>query len=431
MSVVVISILAGILLIALLLTLNLTVAIGTLNGLIFYANIVGANSSTFFSGLSPSTKYFSILISWLNLEVELDVCLFEGMDTYSKTWLQLAFPAYVIFLVMLTIIISEHSMKFSRLISRRNPVATLATLILLFYTKFLQTMITTLSLATLDYPDGSHERVWLPDATVGYLSGKHIALFIVAIIILIIGTAYTCTILFWQWLLHNQNKMIFKWVRSQRLCHFLEPYHAPYVSEHRYWTGLLLFTRIVVYLMFALTVSGDPGVNLLAITTAVVCLLLLKGQFGRVYKMAFIDVIEMVCYANLFVFSAVRLKFRTDKIVSITAHASGVITLVLLIIIILYQMYTTFCSKCFKRCQYQNEGDSELLNHNTINISSTENRNEPTLSVVELKLPGNTNGMQHPAASERGHCQVPQITNDANDDNVSIDSNSPLFDDHD
>ena len=249
----------------------------------------------------------------------LDVCLFEGMDTYSKTWLQLAFPAYIIFLVMLTIIISEHSMKFSRLISRRNPVATLATLILLSYTKFLQTTITTLSLATLDYPDGSHERVWLPDATVGYLSGKHIALFIVAIIILIIGTAYTCIIFFWQWLLHNQNKTIFKWVRSQRLCHFLEPYHAPYVSEHRYWTGLLLFTRIVVYLVFALNVSGDPGVNLLAITTTVVCLLLLKGQFGRVYKMAFIDVIEMVCYANLFVFSAVRLKFRTDKIVSITA----------------------------------------------------------------------------------------------------------------
>ena len=131
MSVVLISILAGILLVASLLTLNLTVAIGTLNGLIFYANIVGANSSTFFSGLSPSTKYFSIVISWLNLEVGLDVCFFEGMDTYWKTWLQLAFPAYFIFLVMLIIIISEHSMKFSWLISRRNPVATLATLILL------------------------------------------------------------------------------------------------------------------------------------------------------------------------------------------------------------------------------------------------------------------------------------------------------------
>ena len=67
--------------------------------------------------------------------------------------------------------------------------------------------------------------------------------------------------------------------------------------------------------------------------------------------------------------------------------------LVLLIIIILYHiMYTTFCLKCLKRCQYQNERNStsELLNDNTINISSTESydHSEPTFSVVELKLPG-------------------------------------------
>ena len=79
--VILITLTAGILLVALLMALNLTVAIGTLNGLIFYANIIGANSSTFFSGLSPSTKYYSILISWLNLEVGFDVCFFEGMDT--------------------------------------------------------------------------------------------------------------------------------------------------------------------------------------------------------------------------------------------------------------------------------------------------------------------------------------------------------------
>ena len=42
------SFLAGIILVALLLMLNLTVATGTLNGIIFYANIINANASTFF-----------------------------------------------------------------------------------------------------------------------------------------------------------------------------------------------------------------------------------------------------------------------------------------------------------------------------------------------------------------------------------------------
>ena len=103
---------AGICLVTLLMALNLTVAIGTLNGLIFYASIIGANSSycsTFFSGLSASTKFYSILISWFNLEVGFDVCFFEGMDTYSKTWLQLVFPTYVILLVAITIIFSEYT----------------------------------------------------------------------------------------------------------------------------------------------------------------------------------------------------------------------------------------------------------------------------------------------------------------------------------
>ena len=423
------SILAGVLLVALLMTLNLTVAIGTLNGVIFFANIIGANNSVFFSGLLNSTRFYSILISWLNLEMGFDVCFFEGMDTYWKTWLQLSFPAYVILLVAIVIIVSEYSIIFSRLIARRNPVATLSTLLLLSYTKFLQTTITTLSLVTLDYPDGSRKRVWLPDATVGYLSGKHIPLFIAAVFILLIGIAFTSIIFFWQWLLHYQNKMIFKWVRSQRLCHFIEPYHAPYISKHRYWTGLLLLTRMVLYLVFALNVSGDPGVNLLAITTTVVCLLLLKGQFGRVYKMAFIDIVEMVSYGNLFVFSAVRLKFGTDQIVNIAAHVSGVIMLVLLIIIILYHMYSTFCLKCLKRCRFPSERqmhDSELCNDATL---STQNcPSEPTFSVVELKQP-DSDDMQHSNSetSESGHYQVSKITSKANDDSISLDSTSPLL----
>ncbi len=196
--VILIAMIAGICLVSFLMILNMTVASGTLNGLIFYINIIGVNGSPFFFGLSPSTRYYSILVSWLNLEVGFDVCFFDGMDTYWKTWLQLAFPMYIIILVVLVIIISEKSMRFSRLIGRVNPVATLATLILLSYTKFLQTTITSLSFTQLDDPGGgSPMRVWLPDATVEYLSRKHISLFVVAIVILAIGTAYTCTIFFW------------------------------------------------------------------------------------------------------------------------------------------------------------------------------------------------------------------------------------------
>ena len=94
------AILAGIVLVALLLALNLTVAIGTLNGIIFYANIVYANSTVFLPFTEPF-NFITAFISWLNLEIGFDTCFFVGMDAYSKTLLLLAFPGYVFLLVFM------------------------------------------------------------------------------------------------------------------------------------------------------------------------------------------------------------------------------------------------------------------------------------------------------------------------------------------
>ena len=87
---------------ALLLFLNLTVAIGTLNGIIFYANVAYANSSTFFQ--FPRTNFIAIIIAWLNLEIEIDTCFYDGMDMYWKTWLQLSFSVYLLFLIVMIIV---------------------------------------------------------------------------------------------------------------------------------------------------------------------------------------------------------------------------------------------------------------------------------------------------------------------------------------
>jgi hypothetical protein len=47
--------------------------------------------------------------------------------------------------------------------------------------------------------------------------------------------------------------------------HFVEPYLAPYLSKHHYWTGLLLLARVVIYLTISLNGTGDPSTNLLVI----------------------------------------------------------------------------------------------------------------------------------------------------------------------
>ena len=335
------TILAGIALVTLLLVLNMTVAVGTFNGLIFYVNIVHANKSI----LLPfqKTDFITVIVSWLNLELGIDTCYFPGVNTYIKIWLQLAFPAYVILLVVLVIIISSYSSKFSNLIGKKNPVATLATLILLSYATLLETCFKSLSVGILKYPDGSNEMLWLPDATVQYLSGKHIPLFIATTLILLLGLVYTALLFSWQWLLHLPRWRIFKWSRNPKIKTFIETYHTPYTPKHRYWTGLLLIVRIILYLVAATNVSNNPTVALTAINFTVCCIFALRQFIGsRIYRKWPVNILDTFFYLNILSF-AVFTWYSLDNPDSnqeAAAYTSVVLTLFALLLIILYHIYT-------------------------------------------------------------------------------------------
>ena len=343
------ALLAGIALVALLLILNLTVAVGTLNGIIFYANVVYATSNSLFP--YSTQNFLTVFIAWLNLDIGFDTCFFEGMDTYWKTLIHLAFPVYVICVVIMVIFISEYSTRFSRLIGRKNPVAMLATLILLSYTKLLRIIIASLSFAVLDYPDGAHKVVWLPDATVEYLRGKHIFLFILAILIFLTGTFFTLILLFWQCLIHFQNKVIFRWTRFQKLRLFLEPYQAPYEFKHRYWTGLLLFVRSVLYLI--ISVSHNPNIRTLVVAVLVFFLLLILPKIcysisGHLYRNFILNLLELVVYMNLVLFSIIKLYalgLKRVDIEIIVAYVSGSVIFALFVAVLVYHTFTEIIAK--------------------------------------------------------------------------------------
>ena len=337
-SITITAILAGIALVTLLLTLNMTVAVGTLNGLLLYVNILSANRSI----LLPfqEQNYITVLISWLNLELGIDTCYFEGMDTYAKTWIQLVFPFYIMFIVALVIIISSYSSKFSKVIGKKDPVATLATLILFSYATLLQVIFRVFSFGTLTYADGTVKVVWLPDATVGYLDGKHIALFLVAVLILVIGLVYTVLVFSWQWLLRLPDWKIFKWSRNPRLQTFIETYHTPYTARHRYWTGLLLLVRVVLHLVAAVNVSNSPQV---ALISSCICIggLFFLGFLGKIYKKWPLDLLESFFYFNLLLLSLVTSYSLGDSESNreAAAYTSVTITLIVLLIIILFHVY--------------------------------------------------------------------------------------------
>ena len=333
------ALMAGILLVTVLLALNITVAVGLTNSFIFYANFVSANSAVFFP--SSETSFPTVFVAWLNLDLGIDVCFFDGLDMYAKTWLQLAFPVYIISLVVIIIKVCEYFPKFAKLIGRRDPIATLATLVLLSYAKLLSVTITILSSAVLDNPDGARKYVWLPDGNVVYFRGKHAALVIVALFIILVGVPYTILLLLWQWIVRAPRWKVFKWTRNTKLNAFIAAYHVPYNSKYRYWTGLLLLVRVIVYITASFTTSENPQVSLLTTIVLVGGLLLIKGSIGvRVYKKSITDIVETLIYFNLLALAALSLyAFKADSVKqTAVAYTSTIVTLLLLVGVSIHHM---------------------------------------------------------------------------------------------
>ena len=365
-GIIIAALFAGIVLVVLVLVLNLTVAVGTLNSIIFYANIIYANRSVYFS--QSHSTFVSVFISWVNLDVGFDTCLFEGMNVYAKTWIELAFPVYIIFLVIFIIVISSHSSKFSNLIGKKNPVATLASLILLSYTKLLQIIITSFSFISLKYPNTTTKFLWLPDANFDYDSHKwkFITLFCVAILILILGLLYTILLFSWQWLLHCSRSKFFKWTRNQKFHTFIDTYHTPHTAKHRYWTGLLLLVRVIVYLTSAFTVSIDPRITLLSTAVIICCLFLYKtALIIRVYKNWLLNAMESFVYFNIAAFAITTLytfddsgNERKEILQVVVAYISVVATFIVFLFVIIFHLYRCGSAKIYTWSQNTKLGKS-------------------------------------------------------------------------
>ena len=84
----------------------------------------------------PLQKFniLTIFMAWINLDLGIQSCFYNGMDAYAMTWLQFAFPLYIWTITIFVITLSRRYHIAARVISR-NAVKVLATLLLLSYTK--------------------------------------------------------------------------------------------------------------------------------------------------------------------------------------------------------------------------------------------------------------------------------------------------------
>ena len=289
---------AGIVLVFILSVLRFTVSTGMINSIILYANIVQANKSLFFPS---STNFLTVFIAWMNLDLGFQTCFYDGMDAYAQTFLQFVFPVYVWVLISLIIFASRYSIFLTRLIGS-NPIAVLATLLLMSYTKILKIVITVYSFGRLDYPNNATQIVWLRDANVPYLKSRHLFLTVVtSIVFIFFFLPYTLFLLLGFKLYRFSGRKHFRWLMN-KIKPLLDSYYAPYTKHTRYWTGFLLLVRCALYVVFSFNSLGatitDKGI-IVAFTSIIV----IAWLSVKIYKSFYANAIEASVYLNLIVLS--------------------------------------------------------------------------------------------------------------------------------
>ena len=284
---------AGILLVAFLSILRLTVATGMINSIILYANIVQANKTKFFS---DTINVLTVFIAWINFDLGIPTCFYDGMDAYAQTWLQFAFPLYVWFLITVIIITSRYSTLVTKLIGS-NPIAVLATLLLMSYTKILKNIIEIYSSVEMEYPH-IKVTVWFKDATVPYLQSRHLVLAVLSsIFTALFFLPYTIFLLLGYKMYPFSRKKLIRQL-MMKLKPLLDSYYAPHEKHSRFWPGLLLLVRCALYIVFTSDYIHGSANSLLAIsitfTILIVIAWLLSWLSVRIYTSFFVSTIEAI-----------------------------------------------------------------------------------------------------------------------------------------
>ena len=291
----------GVLFVALLFLLQLTVSSGTIHGLILYANIINANQSAF---IPPGM--FTVFFAWINLDFGIETCLHDKMDRLAEAAWQFAFPVYLWLLVGMIIVICHYSIRVSKIFANSNPVSVLATIILLSYTKLLQNIIEIFSPGRLIYPNNRIVYVWWYDGSVELLTNNTPALYyvlaVIALLVLVVlFLPYTFVLLSAQFL--QKSTRLSSCFNHLGLTHFIKAYHAPYKANSRYWVGLCLLVRCVILIVGES--YEEVSVNLLITSSLVSGLLTVIGITGGIYCNHWLNVLELSFLLNLVLFSVV------------------------------------------------------------------------------------------------------------------------------
>ena len=335
---------AGPLFVYLLFALKLTLTTGTINGIIFYAQMANCGlfdllslcNTTVNNGILLWSSYFSItFISLLNFNLGFPLCFYNGMTELWKAGLSLLFPLYLLTIVVVLIILSHFSFRLSNRIAH-SSVQVLVTVVHLSFSKLLLAVISVFTPAQI-YAANTTYKVWYFDGSVEYGVGSHRILMIITLLVVIpLLLPYVFLLLFARPI---RRTRVNKYVRP-----LLEAIHAPYKEGKEYWFVARLLLLLFMCIVYSYCRAKFYFMVYVVSTPVFVAFLILQ-TYHKPYKSTLNNIMDCwLMYNGAFVYTTTWLFIVEDKsfISHIIADVSvSLVFLTLMIVLCYHLLYIT------------------------------------------------------------------------------------------
>ena len=311
--------LAGILLFITIALLGFTIDKGWINVVLFYCNFLSLRGSVLLMSRNSMDDIIFMPSSLISLQLGVGICFYDGMTPLAKIGLQLVFPVYLYVLMAIFALLCR---KYYWLSERFSPTTTFVTLLIMCYISTLTTCITILAKKTVYSLDDKSSVRWLTDANQEYFVDYHIPLVLIAAVLMVVYVIPFPFLMLFPKLLYRYAK---------KFIPFYDALWAPYKPKYRFWLGLRLIIRLVLFSLPELIYYS------LIITTWVLLIILYLQLVFKPFKSSMMNYVDNFLIGTIIVIMIGAL-FTDSGDHEVIEHFTGLLQIlerVILIIIVL------------------------------------------------------------------------------------------------
>ena len=363
---IVIYTLSGPMFIYLLYALKLTLTTGTLNGIIFFAQM----SEVMDLLPSPYNIASTLVKGILLFKPNFSLCFYNGMTEIKKSFFGILYPIYLICILLFLIVLSRFSVQLSNRISGSSIQVLVTVVHLSFSTLFLSIMdvFTSINIYT---NTSETQSVWLRDATREYGKGSHLILMIITSLVVGPILGVYMTVLLAGRPLMRINYRIREYIRP-----VYEAIHAPYKRNKEFFFISRLILIIFIYTLYILFRGHNMYVSFAIVSPILTTYTALEG-LARPFKRMSLNIFNFILLSLMSVLYGTEWYFSTYfQFIVVTDVLYSIMTLFLTGVIILHLLWVTgLLDKLKIKCQgnwyHLSLKRYEETSHRTDNLSGS------------------------------------------------------------